>query len=98
VEYTRAITLAPGYAQAYLERGLAYNHKDSYDKAIADFTEAIRLDPEDKDAYYFRGAAYVMGKDNWVQARADWRKALEIDPDYTDAREALNAARKVLNE
>ena len=33
-------------ALAYNNRGLAYNDKGDYDKAIADCTEAIRLDPK----------------------------------------------------
>ncbi len=33
--------------------------KGEYDKAIADFTEAIRLDPKDARAYYNRGVAWT---------------------------------------
>ena len=32
--------------------------KGDYDKAIADYTEVIRLDPKDAKAYYGRGEAY----------------------------------------
>ena len=31
-----------------------------YDKAIADYTEAIRLDPNDAWAYFNRGQAWYM--------------------------------------
>ena len=43
---------------AYYDRGNAYAEKGEYDKAIADYTEAIRLDPMAADAYHFRGLAY----------------------------------------
>ena len=33
-------------AEAYCNRGVAYGNKGEYDKAIADYTEAIRLEPE----------------------------------------------------
>src|SRR5215469_8212463 len=34
-------------AIAYVARGLAWRDKDNFDRAIADFTAAIRLDPTD---------------------------------------------------
>ncbi|GMO15683.1 MAG: hypothetical protein Pg6A_01880 [Termitinemataceae bacterium] len=59
--------------------------------AIADYTQAIRLDPNNKYAYIhiLRGYAYYAKGDR-TRARTDWRKALEIDPNDTNARQALN--------
>ena len=37
---------------------VAYGRKGELDKAIADYTEAIRLDPKHAQAYYDRGGAY----------------------------------------
>ena len=45
-------------AEIYIDRGIAYENKGEYDKAIADYTEAIRLDPKDAKAYCSRGWAY----------------------------------------
>jgi tetratricopeptide (TPR) repeat protein len=43
---------------AYINRGIAYYRKGDYDRAIADFDQAIHLDPKFKPAYYNRSVAY----------------------------------------
>ena len=40
---------------AYYNRGIAYGNKGELDKAIADFTEAIRLDPKDGKSVFQPG-------------------------------------------
>src|SRR6476646_10325034 len=42
-------------ARAYANRGGEYEAKKSHDGAIADYHEAIRLDPNYANAYYNRG-------------------------------------------
>jgi len=42
-------------AIAYYNRALAYENKDDYTRAIADYDEALRLDPDDADALLYRG-------------------------------------------
>src|SRR5258708_31589841 len=39
-------------AVAYIGRGTAYGDKGDYDRAIADFTKAIELDPKSAVAYF----------------------------------------------
>ena len=47
----------PNSAADYVARGLAYEAGE-YHRAIVDFSEAIRLNPEDAEAYGNRGATY----------------------------------------
>jgi len=60
-------------------RGNAYLDKKDWDRAIADFTSAIELDPKIAVAFISRGSAY-LSKKNWDRAIADETRAIEIDP------------------
>jgi tetratricopeptide (TPR) repeat protein len=42
-------------AIAYYNRGLAHENKDDFARAIADYNDANRLDPNDADAFFYRG-------------------------------------------
>ena len=71
--------LALQAAFIHFQRGLAYYDKQQYDKAIADFTEAIRINPADASGYVGRGAAY-LNKDELHRAIADFSEALKLSP------------------
>jgi len=63
---------------AYNYRGIAWLHKADNDKAIADFTKAIALDPKDADAYKYRGLSWQYIDDD--KAIADYTKAIALNP------------------
>jgi tetratricopeptide (TPR) repeat protein len=64
--------------QAYLNRGyIRSNHMD-LDGALADFDRAIQLDPNDADAYFKRGRAFLI-VGNASFAIADFDKSIAID-------------------
>ena len=69
---------------AYLNRGVPTRTKGDYDKAIADFTEAIRLDPKYAQAYYHRGVVYGK-KGDYDKAIADFTEAIRLDPKSAEA-------------
>jgi tetratricopeptide (TPR) repeat protein len=75
-------------AIAYNNRGLAYQEKGEVDRAVADFTTAIKFNPNDARVYNNRGVAYEQKGDK-EQAIADFRKAFEINPSHQDAKEGL---------
>jgi tetratricopeptide (TPR) repeat protein len=60
-----------------LNRGTAYANLNQLQKAIGDYTEAIRLDPDFAIAYQGRGKAYrAIG--NLRAANADLKKAKQL--------------------
>jgi tetratricopeptide (TPR) repeat protein len=73
---------------AYCNRGSAYLEKKDYDRAIADYDQAVKLDPNDAAAYLGRGSAYLK-KGDYDSAYADMEKVLQINPNNADARHAL---------
>ncbi len=73
----------PRLAAAYDSRGIAYANKGDYDRAIADFNEAIRLDPK-ANTYSNRGNAY-NDKGDHERAIPDLNEAIRLDPKNADA-------------
>ena len=64
-------------AHEYCDRGQAYLDQGECDKAIADYTEAIRLDPNSTDAYFNRGIAYQKKGDK-AKAEEDSAQAKKL--------------------
>jgi len=67
-----------------LSRAAEHLNAGEYGRAIAEFTEAIRLDPEDADAYSGRALAYYRKLD-FDSAIAEFTEAIRLDPTKADA-------------
>lgn len=46
----RAISLDPAFKKAWMRRGMVRHSRGKYAGSVADFTEALLLDPNDKHA------------------------------------------------
>lgn len=78
-------------------QGIASYELGEYQKAIADCTEAIRIDPSLSMAYSLRGEAHLeLGEHE--QAIADYTEAIRIDPDDPVAYRLRRAAHLELGE
>jgi tetratricopeptide (TPR) repeat protein len=71
-------------AAQYYRRGYEFYEKKQFQKAIADYNEALRLDPQDVDVYNDRGRVWFDLKD-YDKALADYNEALRLDPKYVHA-------------
>lgn len=76
----RVIRENPKHAKAYHNRGIAWHKKGDYDRAIADFSEAIRLEPHPL-VYFNRGVAWTT-KGEHDKAITDYNEAIRLEPKF----------------
>ena len=79
--YTEALKLKPDFAEAYNNRGNAYQDKGEIDRAIQDFNTAIDLNPEYAVVYNNRGNAYSK-KGEFDRAIQDYNTAIDLNSEY----------------
>ena len=78
IYFTQAIATKPTYRN-YFGRATAYRELEQMEKAIADYTEAIRLKPDSAFSYHDRALCEMrLGLDQ--QAADDYDHALKMDP------------------
>ena len=69
---------------SFYNRGNAYRDKFDYDRALADYSEAIKLDPKQAFPRNNRGIVHRM-KGNFESAIADFGEAIKLDPKHAGA-------------
>lgn len=71
-------------AEEYLTRGLSKDDLKDYRGAIADYNNAIEINPNYSNAFVGRGNSNLSLKD-YPGAIEDYTKAIELNPNYGDA-------------
>ena len=71
-------------ATIYFYRGNAYGKKKEYDRAIADYNQALQLNPKYAKAFNNRALAYSY-KNEYDRAIADFNQALKLNPENAKA-------------
>ena len=70
-------TPSPPNSAFYRKRGDDYTDKGEYERAILEYDQAIRFDPQDALAYYRRGLVYHY-KNNHERAFENYKTAVEL--------------------
>lgn len=80
IEFTRCATrLDPGFAQAYLYRGLILNDQGHYREAIDQFKDTARLDR--RIAQTYRAWGYALQRQGYTrEAMQQYEKAISLSP------------------
>ena len=65
-----------------IDRGNRKRKAEMYEEAIEDYSQAIKIDPEEAWAYFFRGSTYEI-LEMYEIAIKDYSQAIKIDPHET---------------
>jgi tetratricopeptide (TPR) repeat protein len=87
----------PAEAISAYRQGQEAAKRDEFDRAIVQFSRAIRLDPKHAPSYYERGRAYVS-KQAIGQALQDYDRAIRLDPTFADAYSARGYVFQVIRK
>jgi tetratricopeptide (TPR) repeat protein len=71
-------------AKKHILVGYHYYKEGKFDRAIGEFNRAIKVDPKNAEAYFWRGRA-LIGISRYNEATADFRMAVKLNPAYVDA-------------
>ena len=82
--YEQVLMLAPGYAAAYSNLGLALAELGRHEDALARYARAIALQPDYVQAYYNQGIAQ-HALQQYPAALASYAQAIALQPDHFKA-------------
>ena len=84
IYYEEKVKESPQNALYHFQKGVSNAAQSAYEKAIADFTRAIELEPQHVAAYDNRGnALHFLGRHE--EAIVDFTRAIELEPQHAEA-------------
>jgi len=78
-------------------RGFEHQRREDWARAIADYSEAIRLNPEILGPFFNRGTIYLQQAD-YGRAIADFSEAIRLNPREAAAFEKRGRARRMIGK
>ena len=89
---------SPEKSRIAFDRGVELMFNSSrFAEAEAQFTEAIKYDKTNYEAYYYRGCT-KFNRSMYQEAILDFEKAIEVKPGYADAEFALGRTYFILQD
>lgn len=87
----KTVTNSPRLHWLYSTRADALVSQKEYEKAVIDYSAAIRMLDSNETYHYKRGRSYeILGE--WDRAISDYRRTVTLSPSHADALGALGAA------
>jgi len=89
--YARALQLRPDDPNVLTDQGIMYRALRQYDRALANFQQANRLDPKHLQSLYNQGVVYGFDLHDRTRAEEAWNKLIRLAPGSDDANRARAA-------
>lgn len=83
--YSKVLEIEPDNPNVLTDQGIMYRKVGWYDKALANFEKAQKIDPKHQQSLFNAGIVYSVDLKDHVKARPYWKKILEIDPNGATA-------------
>jgi polysaccharide biosynthesis/export protein len=88
---------AKAEAKRLHKEGMKYGLAGLFSQAAAIFEQAVKLDPQNADAYYSLGHAYFDLR-QWKKAIGSFERVVELNPRDQEARDQLSLARTMAHQ
>jgi protein O-mannosyl-transferase len=96
-DYSRVISITPGYGRAYLSRGNIYFDNKQYGLALADYNEAQAKGVSAEQLFANRGAVWSLNGE-YQKALDDFEHSLAINPYHANAYKSRAICRMYMKE
>ena len=93
VQFKRALTIKPDFAEARNNLGVAFCRQKMFDDAIAEFKLAVKINPDYSKSHDNLGFAY-RNKNMFNEAIAEHNLALKINPKDMEAMRNMELAKE----
>jgi len=93
-DFTKCISLKPEIPWSYYYRGGCYDRMFEFNKAISDYNEVIKINPDQVEWAYLDRSTMYTNIEEYGKAETDAEKALELKPNWTIAQTNLG----IINE
>ncbi len=89
--YAHALQLRPDDPNVLTDQGIMYRALRQYDRALANFDKASRLDPKHLQSLYNQGVVYGFDLHDRAKAEEAWNRLIRLAPGSDDANRARAA-------